>query len=62
MLVAVQLGSHAEARLPGSFGADGSPTQKVVAVIPVFQGLKVLEYPDDRVNGLWKFSDLETPV
>ena len=62
MLVAVQLGSHAEARLPGSFGVGGSPTQKVVAVIPVFQGPIVVEDPDDRVNELWRFSDLWTPL
>ena len=62
MLVVVQLGSQAEARLPGSFGVGGSPTQKVVAVMPVFQGPGVVEYPDDRVNELWRVSDLGTPL
>ena len=62
MLVTVQLGSHAEARLPGSFGVGGSPTQKVVAVMSVFQGPRVVEYPDDTVNELWRFSDLGMPL
>ena len=62
MLVTVQLRSHAEARLPGSFGVGGSPTQKVVAVMPVFQGPRVVEWTDDRVNEPCRFSDLGVPL